>query len=522
MFKSKIVLILFLISSTLFANENQKTKLKKTSIESTKYFDVNRIKAAIHNNGMFARNPETGNADLLYDGVSIIFTSGLWIAAKVDGNVRASAADYLTDFTPGALDEKGIPFGCGDSTFRIYKVSKGDDAYNNRDYSEWPIEFGAPTKNGKPRFFGDQTLWCSFTDAYQENRNYNPCPPLKAEVHLTVWGSDFLEDVMFMRWELFNKSEDLWQDTYSGFFIDPDVADANNNLVGSDSTLKMTYCFEHNERQRFDSTFAVGYVLLESPLVESAGDTAVTFGEIVRDYKNANVLAPIIYKHWPYEWTVIPHGEPFAKKWIYRRLAGQDTAGNVMVDSTTGKETKWGFSGDPIAQTGWIDNRPHDRFMMISTGPFNVKPDESSALTIAIIVVTGSSYFETVPKLKARTKDIQLYFKNSIDVITGIQSLEKAEKRAVDFDLFQNYPNPFNSKTMIKFFLEKAERVRLKIYNIQGREIKTLIDEELTPGIHSIQWDGNAQDGRSVSSGLYLARLQSKQKISVVKMLLIR
>ena len=522
MSKIKIVIIFALIATVLFAEEKQKTTLKKTSTKSTKYFDANRIKAAIHNNGMFARNPETGNADFLYDGVPIIFTSGLWLAAKMDGNERASAADYLTDFTPGALDEKGIPFGCGDSTFRIYKISKGDDAYNNRDYSEWPIELGAPIKNGKPCLLGDQTLWCSFSDAYQENRNYNPCPPLKAEVHLTVWGSGFLEDVMFMRWEFYNKSEDLWQDTYAGFFIDPDVADANNNLVGSDSTLKMTYCFEHNERQRFDSTFAVGYVLLESPRIESVGDTAITFAGVVPDNKNATVLSPLIYKHKPYEWTVVPYRRKVTNIWIYRRLAGQDTAGNVMVNPITDKETKWGLSGDPVTQTGWIDDDPHDRFMMISTGPFNSKPDESSALTIAIIVVTGSSYFETVPKLKARAKEIQSYFKNSIDVITGVQSLEREIMKTVDFNLFQNYPNPFNPKTTIKFSLEKTEQISLKIYNVLGQEIITLVDNKLVAGKHSILWDGKNCNGQPVGTSVCFAKLISGRKSQIKKMLLLR
>jgi hypothetical protein len=515
-------IFLLMLCTSLFASDLLKTNLTKPSTASTKYFDVSRISCPIQNNGIWGRHPETGNADLLYDGVSIIFTSGLWIAAKVDGNVRASAADYHTDFSPGALDEKGIPFGYEDSTVRVYKISKRDNLFNNQDYVNWPNEFGAPTKNGKPWLLGDQTLWCSFTDAYQVNRNYNPCPPLKAEVHLTVWGSEFLEDVMFMRWELYNKSEDLWQDTYAGFFIDPDVADANYNLVGSDSTSKMTYCFEHNERQRSDSTFAVGYVLLESPLIESVGDTAITFAGVVPDNKNATVLSPLIYKHRPYEWTVVPYRKKVTNIWTYRRLAGQDTAGNVMVNPITAKKTKWGLSGDPVTQTGWIDDDPHDRFMMISTGPFNSKPDESSALTIAIIVVTGSSYFETVPKLKARAKEIRFYFKNSIDVITGVPSLEREKKRTVDINFFQNYPNPFNPKTTINFSLQKAEQVRLKIYNIWGQEIITLIDEELTAGIHSIPWDGNNSYGHLVGTGVYLAKLSRAGKSQVIKIAFVK
>ena len=67
------------------------------------------------------------------------------------------------------------------------------------------------------------------------------------------------------------------------------------------------------------------------------------------------------------------------------------------------------------------------------------------------------------------------------------------------FELSQNYPNPFNPVTTIKYELAEEVPVRLKIYNLLGEEIETLINEPQAAGSHNIEWDGS-----NFSSGLYL------------------
>ena len=90
------------------------------------------------------------------------------------------------------------------------------------------------------------------------------------------------------------------------------------------------------------------------------------------------------------------------------------------------------------------------------------------------------------------------------------------------FELFQNFPNPFNPTTTIRFLIDKPSLVSLKIYNIMGQEIAELIDENLTPGVHSVRWDGKNKVGQLVSSGLYFAKLTSNKKWQLIKMLLIQ
>lgn len=79
------------------------------------------------------------------------------------------------------------------------------------------------------------------------------------------------------------------------------------------------------------------------------------------------------------------------------------------------------------------------------------------------------------------------------------------------YQLEQNYPNPFNPATLIKFSLPETEHIRLKIYNIDGREVRTLLDETIPSGIRIVNWDGKNNSGQDVSSGIYVYRIESEK-----------
>ena len=91
------------------------------------------------------------------------------------------------------------------------------------------------------------------------------------------------------------------------------------------------------------------------------------------------------------------------------------------------------------------------------------------------------------------------------------------------FTLFQNYPNPFNLETTIEFFLPKASRVSLSIYDIRGRVVRKLLNKRsLSSGYHKVLWDGRDQQGKSISSGVYLCILESEGNYSVKKLVAIK
>lgn len=78
------------------------------------------------------------------------------------------------------------------------------------------------------------------------------------------------------------------------------------------------------------------------------------------------------------------------------------------------------------------------------------------------------------------------------------------------FMLSQNYPNPFNPSTTIEYALPSSGNVRLEVFNVLGQRIKVLVSESQTPGKYSIKWNGNSDNGRNVSNGIYILKLSVK------------
>lgn len=91
-----------------------------------------------------------------------------------------------------------------------------------------------------------------------------------------------------------------------------------------------------------------------------------------------------------------------------------------------------------------------------------------------------------------------------------------------DFGLYQNYPNPFNPETRIEFDLPQTSAVRLTIYNVLGREVVRLVDEERPAGRHSLVWNSRDENGARVSSGIYFYSLQAGEFRASKKMLLVQ
>lgn len=105
--------------------------------------------------------------------------------------------------------------------------------------------------------------------------------------------------------------------------------------------------------------------------------------------------------------------------------------------------------------------------------------------------------------------------------ITGIA--DNLEEHIVEiFTLHQNFPNPFNPTTTIAFDLAKRGFVNLKIFDIAGQEIRTLVNEQQSAGTKTVVWDGRDHSGRLVSSGIYVYQLQASNAVRSRKMLLVR
>ncbi|MBN2411626.1 T9SS type A sorting domain-containing protein [candidate division KSB1 bacterium] len=106
-------------------------------------------------------------------------------------------------------------------------------------------------------------------------------------------------------------------------------------------------------------------------------------------------------------------------------------------------------------------------------------------------------------------------------IVDGIKNGNKTLKTD-NFQLGLNYPNPFNPSTTIDFSLKTREQVKLSIYDILGHQIKTLVNQTLTPGFHSVTWDGRNESGGTVASGVYFYRIEAGEFIDVKKLTFIQ
>lgn len=83
--------------------------------------------------------------------------------------------------------------------------------------------------------------------------------------------------------------------------------------------------------------------------------------------------------------------------------------------------------------------------------------------------------------------------------------------------LYQNYPNPFNPMTVIRFSLPRRENVTLEVFDVLGRDVAMLVNEQMDAGEHSVVFDASGLTG-----GVYFYRLQAGKFVSLKKMVLIR
>jgi len=119
--------------------------------------------------------------------------------------------------------------------------------------------------------------------------------------------------------------------------------------------------------------------------------------------------------------------------------------------------------------------------------------------------------------------DIQIYaiFDSAGAQTTAVEENENKTLPA-EYVLKQNYPNPFNPVTTISFSLPRTSDVQLEIYNILGRQVTTLINDQLNSGDYTVTWDGRNGYGQTVATGVYFYRLKAGEFIDSKKMILLK
>jgi len=147
-------------------------------------------------------------------------------------------------------------------------------------------------------------------------------------------------------------------------------------------------------------------------------------------------------------------------------------------------------------------------------------PDRFDRLNDKVFGTSGTNIYLDESALPGRTYTYQ---------IGGLQGDREflsftltVDVPSIPLTLYQNYPNPFNPSTSISFYIPGPDRVRLEIFDVQGRRIRTLADRQMEGGRHTLQWNGTNDAGRQVSSGIYVYRLVSGKRSLTRKLVMMR
>ena len=169
---------------------------------------------------------------------------------------------------------------------------------------------------------------------------------------------------------------------------------------------------------------------------------------------------------------------------------------------------------------------PEDSIGKISASIFRISGGESgngTVLTLKFNSEKGNEIVFSFVRVLANNSNgdqIPLSYKDT-KIITSVKN-ELSNIIPDEFALHQNHPNPFNPETYISYQVPKTSQVKIEVFNLLGQHIRTLVDEEKSPGSYKILWNGLDDQRQAVSSGVYLYKMQAGDFTAMQKMVFVR
>lgn len=162
-----------------------------------------------------------------------------------------------------------------------------------------------------------------------------------------------------------------------------------------------------------------------------------------------------------------------------------------------------------------------------SYGSYNITGLRTGDYKVMASTECGALYYDN----KLDWSEANSVHVDSLDTTFGINfnfptavedEVDHTTQRPTVFELHQNYPNPFNPETKIEYTMKKVGHVTLYICNVLGEKVRTLLDQDQPAGFYQINWDGKNDNGKFVSSGLYLYKLKVNGFSEAKRMLLLK
>jgi hypothetical protein len=552
------------------------------------HFEANKLKLPLNNSGVLAAVQDSLSG-LHFDESSVLFSGGFFLSGYHQNQMWTNAvasASLVEDYLPGpvgsdpndfrnslyAIKSTDPPFGQSWIGYQ-YAVGLGADFYDgDNDGIYNPIDLNGnniwDSNEDRPDFLGDETVWCAYNDSRPANqRRFNQVNPMGIEIHQTLFAignqSNPIDNMIFIRYRIINKGTvaSQFDSVFFGLWGDPDIGGHDgltDDLTGCDTLINLGYSYNAGDDPSYGiNPPAFGSLMLSGPVVYIPGETFIDVNGngIYEEGIDTPIDTAVVNKgtflgieYYPgaknLEATSFIHyinGDPTMNdpnNHIEARnyLLGRNRLGQFINPCNWQYGYVYGipcnqvnplflYSGDPVSNYGWINTYFVDQRILTSTGPFTIKQNENVDIWTAYIVGRGSNALESVTKMKEYSLGAKSFYKSNFTELPSDVGEDKDINFPINYSLLQNYPNPFNPVTIIKYQLPEAGNVTLKVYDILGSEVATLVDDFQNGGRYQVNFDAS-----SFASGVYIYRLNvndpstssGQSYVSVRKMIVLK
>ncbi|MBI5646714.1 MAG: hypothetical protein HY962_07255 [Ignavibacteriae bacterium] len=491
---------------------------------------------------MWFGNDGTLSHNAMYDGPGfewprgsghhLIYAEGPVFGGLVRGDTCATGAYFRSALQPGPILPGGTAADPADPRHHIYlarrmqratfaQLPPGVQTRLRADFTTWPADLGAPwldrnnngrydpnfeawldnnTTSDEPLFAGEHIAWYVSNDLDTARTSaLFGSRPLGIEVHTYIWtrgGHPTLENTVFVRHTVINKTPDAVTEFVLGRWTDFEIGFAGDDFMGCDSVRGMMYSYNSEVSDPlYNDPPVIGTILLQGPIEASLGDTALwSFGRRA-GYRNLGVggFTNVIK-------GVRGYGDPptagaSARGHVYRFLRGRMSTGPYPIDPLTHNATAFPLSGDPIHMRGWVDGRVHrasDRRGILACSPVTFHSGDTQEVVYATVVAQGPT----------RAADLRLLQKRA-DELHTVYNAGALTFTPPDITATVSYPGTSQTRIDVRGFIQGALAATARFVDGFGSPVAstTLFDD----GLHG---DGLAGDG--TFAGVWITTRQGR------------
>ena len=542
-------------------------------------FFINNIDMPMDNKGVLADVYGIPGGSLgKYNDIGFLFSGGFWLSGYNEDTLWANAqatASRIINYIPGNVDSNQY-----DPRYKVYDVERSDQVFGF-EWQQWKyaVDLGADFYDGdgdgiynpidlngngswdpnedKPDIIGHQVAWCVYNDGDTARERFVGIPPLGIEIHQTVFGyattlAPQLKNVLFIRYKINNtgKVNPLFDSVYFTAWADADLGDHIDDLVGCDSTVSSGFIYNSGPDAQFGADPPSFFInLLQGPHVYIPGETFIDINsngvyddgidtpldtaynhhgplkgiEIFPGARNQKMTA---FTHYQASDPVL--GDPDNEFKARNYMLGRGGLGEIIdpctwnlgqvrggIDCNLVNPFYW-YSGDPESNYGWINIVSTDQRMCVHTGPFSLEVGKPITIIVGYTIGQGNDPLNSVTAGKIASAFVQQFYQSNFD--DSILPVEDEVSQIVnEFKLYQNYPNPFNPVTSIQYAISNSQFISLKVYDILGKEVAVLVNEEKPAGNYEVTFNASG-----LPSGVYFYQLNAGSFFETKKMVLLK